>query len=126
MIVVDTSAFLAIAFNEEDSDHFVQVLSDNDLCISAGTLSELYIVAENRNVQDLIDTMIDGTAIEVVPVDRDTTNLVRHAYITWGKGYHKAGLNFGDCFAYALAVQRDLPLLFKGEDFAKTDVKRAA
>lgn len=122
MIAVDTSVFMAIALNEEDSANYIKYLCDNDLCISAGTLSELYIVAAARNVLNAVETMLEGTGIKIVPVDSETARIVKEAYFRWGKGRHAAGLNFGDCFSYALAVQKNIPLLFKGNDFSQTDV----
>ena len=68
------------------------------------------------------DNLIDKLGIEVVPVDREQALLAREAFRRFGKGRHKAGLNFGDCFAYALAKQTNRPLLYKGNDFSQTDI----
>ncbi len=68
------------------------------------------------------DNLIDKLGIEVVPVDREQALLAREAFRRFGKGRHKAGLNFGDCFAYALAKQTNEPLLYKGNDFSQTDI----
>ena len=68
------------------------------------------------------DNLIDKLGIEIVPVDREQALLAREAFRRFGKGRHKAGLNFGDCFAYALAKQKNEPLLYKGNDFSQTDI----
>lgn len=127
MIAVDTSALMAILLGEPDADIVMKVLVEAEaLCISAGTLAEAMIVADRRSVGAEMQQLIEGLGLEVVTVTQSGANAVAAAYRTWGKGIHPAGLNFGDCFAYGLAVERNCPLLFVGDDFSKTDARRAA
>ena len=95
------------------------------LCLSAGTLAEALIVAERRSVGAEMRQLIGGLGIEVVGVTAPGAAAVAASYRAWGKGLHSAGLNFGDCFAHALATERACPLLFVGEDFGRTDVRTA-
>ena len=91
-------------------------------------LLEIAIVIDNRDSPEQmvdLDLFLAEAAVEVVPVTAGQARIARDAYRPFGKGNHPAGLNFGDCFAYALAKERDLPLLFKGEDFARSDVRPA-
>ncbi|KAF0135160.1 MAG: PilT domain-containing protein [Xanthobacteraceae bacterium] len=126
MIVVDTSALMAIVLGEPGADACAAVLEVEQHClISAATLAETMIVAERRNVAVEIADLVEGLAIEVVPVTTASARHVAAAYGRLGKGVHPAGLNFGDCFAYALARERGCPLLFVGEDFSRTDIAAA-
>jgi ribonuclease VapC len=84
------------------------------------------IVADRRSVGAEMQQLIEGLGIEVVTVTQSGADAVAAAYRTWGKGIHPAGLNFGDCFAYGLAAQRNCALLFVGDDFGKTDVRFAS
>ena len=89
---------------------------------------EASILIESRRgiaKRDLFDAFVDDSGIGIEPVTRAQVLIARDAYRRFGKGHHAAGLNFGDCFAYALAKERDLPLLFKGDDFARTNVRPA-
>ena len=123
MIAVDTSALMAVALREPGFEICVAALaSETEVLISAGTLAEALIVAGRRRVGDEILTLVETLGFTVVPVTADAAHRVGRAYAAWGEGVHPAGLNFGDCFAYALAVEYACPLLFVGEDFAKTDV----
>ncbi len=125
MIAVDTSALMAIVLGESQADACIAALDgDPDLVISAGTVAEALIVAARRNVGDEVARLIDGLGMEVVPVTEAVARRVAEAYARWGKGVHPAGLNFGDCFAYAVAKERGCPLLFVGDDFRQTDVER--
>jgi ribonuclease VapC len=127
VIVVDTSALMAILLNEPEAQACVAALVASDrLLISAGTVAETLIVAGRRNVGDEAEKLIAGVGIEIVPTTLSAARGVAQAYAQWGKGIHPAGLNFGDCFAYELAHSNDCPLLFVGNDFARTDVKPAA
>ena len=101
----------------------MQVSQDNH--ISAGTLVETRIMAIGLNVLDELDELIMEFGIRIAPVDASQARIAAQGFAKYGKGRHAAGLNFGDLFAYAPAKTRDEPLLFKGDDFAKTDVKRA-
>ena len=94
--------------------------------ISTGTLIEAAIVVEARLGEAggrEFDLWLQRAGVEQVPVDAEQADLARRAWRRFGKGRHPAGINYGDCFAYALAASRDEPLLFKGDDFAKTDVR---
>ncbi|MBL8568840.1 MAG: type II toxin-antitoxin system VapC family toxin [Phreatobacter sp.] len=123
MMVVDTSALMAIALNEPAANACSAALEHSDDClISAATVAEAMIVAARRNVTDEMEALIGELGIEVVPVSVATARAVAAAYGQWGKGVHPAGLNFGDCFAYALARERGCPLLFVGDDFSRTDI----
>ena len=95
------------------------------LQISAGTLSEALIVAANRGIGAEMAALVAEGGVEVVPVIAVTAARVAEAYAAWGKGRHPAGLNFGDCFAYVLARETGAPLLYVGQDFARTDVVSA-
>ncbi len=126
MIVVDTSALMAIVLNEPEADMCSAVLEAEAEClISAATVAEALVVAARRNVEIEVSTLIDGLALEVAPVTKSTARDVAAAYGRWGKGVHAAGLNFGDCFAYVLAKERRCGLLFVGNDFSQTDVTPA-
>ncbi len=126
MIAVDTSALMAVILREPGFDALMGVLETHaDLAISAGTLAEALIVAGRRGVGDEMASLIDGLGITVAPVTASTARRIAEAYGRWGKGVHPAGLNLGDCFAYALARERSCALLFVGEDFARTDLIRA-
>ena len=126
MIVVDTSALMAIANDEPMAEACLSVLSAEPLVLmSAGTLAEALIVAAGRGITQQMSDVVEQSRMEIVPVTAATARRIGAIYIRFGKGFHPAGLNYGDCFAYELAMQRDCPLLFVGEDFARTDVKRA-
>jgi ribonuclease VapC len=125
-MVIDTSAIVAIALNEPDAaDLELQIADDSVRLISAATVLEATMVIETR-LGDAggreFDLWLLKISAEVVPVDAEQIDAARRAWRRYGKGRHGAALNYGDCFAYALAVTRGEPLLFKGEDFAKTDV----
>lgn len=126
MIVVDTSALMAIALGEDDADACIEVLArDSIVLISAATVAETLIVADRRNVGAEVTRLIEELDFEVVHLTYDSARQVANAYGRWGKGIHVAGLNLGDCFAYALARQSNCPLLYVGDDFTKTDIDRA-
>src|SRR5476651_1143257 len=100
MIVVDTSALMAIVLNEPEADACVTVLAaDDDLLISAGTVAEALIVSARRNVGGEMARLIDGLGFEVVSVTPASARRMARAYATWGSGVHPAARNFGDCFA---------------------------
>ena len=118
---------MAILLNEPEAQACVAALvAAERLLISAGTVAETLIVAGRRNVGDEAEKLISGVGFEVIPTTLATARAVAQAYGHWGKGIHPAELNFGDCFAYELAHSNDCPLLFVGNDFARTDVKPAA
>jgi ribonuclease VapC len=126
MIAVDTSALMAIVLGEAEADACMDALeAEADLLISAGTVAEALIVAGRRNVFEEMSALIDGLGFTIVPVSAAASRLIARAYAQWGRGAHPARLNFGDCFAYALAKEHDCPLLFVGEDFARSDLTAA-
>lgn len=126
MIVVDTSALIAIILNEADAVPCRDVLSvSDDNLISAGTLAEAMIVASGRGIHDEMAELVSGNDLQVVDVTATTSRLVADAYRRWGRSFHPASLNFGDCFAYALAAEGGWPLLYVGNDFAQTDIRPA-
>jgi ribonuclease VapC len=128
LMVVDTSAVLAIAFAEPDADVFLLAIdAATRRLISAVSFVEASIVIDRRRGEVMaadIELVIGVLELEIEPVTAYQARLASEAYRTYGKGNHPAGLNFGDCFAYALAKAAGLPLLFKGDDFARTDVLR--
>jgi ribonuclease VapC len=125
MIAVDTSALMAIVLDDPEADACIAALeTEDDLLISAGTVAEALIVAARRNVGEEMERLIDGLDFEIVSVTSASARRIARAYERWGKGAHPAALNFGDCFAYAVAKEHGCRLLCVGEDFAKTDVER--
>lgn len=125
-IVVDTSALMAIALREPEAGRCITVLSDADeVLIAAPTLTETLIVATGRNILDAMQSALDGLAPTVVDLTAKRAAAAAAAYRDYGKGWHAAGLNFGDCFAYATAKEHGCPILYVGEDFSKTDIAAA-
>ncbi|PVM83105.1 VapC toxin family PIN domain ribonuclease [Caulobacter endophyticus] len=126
-MVLDTSAVLAILWGEPEADLFMRMVADADaLVMSTATRLELQIVCLRRKGPaevENIERFVTEFEIGLEPFDEPQLALAQRAFAEYGAGRH--GLNFGDCFAYALAKARGLPLLFKGEDFAATDVARA-
>ena len=129
-MVLDTSALLALLLDEPEAEEFrAAVEEDTTRLLSAATLLETALVIEARKGEPggrELDSLIQKAEIVVVAVDTEHVSAARRAYRRFGKGRHTAGLNFGDVFAYALARTSGEPLLFKGDDFAKTDVGRVA
>jgi len=129
MITIDTSALTAVVFGEPDASHYATAMlaHTGDCVISAATLVEAGIVVEAKQgpsaTQDL-RLLIERIGAEIAPVDADTAAVAVDAWQRFGKGRHPAGLNFGDCFSYALAKYSGTPLLYKGADFAQTDIAR--
>jgi ribonuclease VapC len=124
MIVVDTSAIMAIVLNEPEADACIAALEAEDaVLISAGTVAEALIVSARRNVGEEATSLIDGLGFEVVTVTPASARRIAQAYAEWGKGVHPAALNFGDCFAYEVAKEHACRLLYVGDDFSKTDVE---
>jgi ribonuclease VapC len=128
-MIVDSSAILAIAFNEPDFSLFVDALAAaTGSTISAVNFVEAAVRVDQTKSALLIaafENIVADAALVVVPATPIHAQLAREAYRRFGKGNHRARLNFGDCFAYALAKETGEPLLFKGGDFAKTDVSSA-
>jgi ribonuclease VapC len=126
VIVVDTSALMAIILAEPESQSCMLCLRDADVVVmSAGTLAECLIVAGRRGKTEEMVQLVEGVSIRVEPVSAAAARRVGDAYARWGRGAHQAGLNFGDCFAYAEAKYQECPLLFVGNDFSKTDIESA-
>lgn len=126
MIAVDTSALLAILLQEPAAeDCKLAIENDGNLVISAGTVAEALIVAARRNIGHHIAGLIEDLGFDIVDVTEGMARRIAAAYERWGKGVHPAGLNFGDCFAYAVAAERNCPLLYVGDDFARTDIRSA-
>jgi ribonuclease VapC len=126
-MIVDTSALIAILRGEPEESLFRSILEKHrGAWISAGTLIESRMIAVSLNVLDEFDELLSELSIRVVPSDERQAEIAIDAYMKFGKGRNPAGLNFGDLFAYALAKLRDEPLLFKGDDFSKTDIESAS
>ncbi len=129
-MIVDTSALVAIFFGEPEADRYIQVIHDADRCrISAANFVELSIIVETQIGPDAArqcDMFFRRAEIIIEPVTTEQAYLARQAYVDFGKGRHAAQLNFGDCFAYALAKATQEPLLFKRKDFSKTDISTVA
>jgi ribonuclease VapC len=124
VIAVDTSALMAIALDEDDASACCAALeSEGALLISAGTVVEALIVGARRNVGAEIERLIDGLGFEIVSVTAASARRIAQAYERWGKGFHPAALNFGDCFAYELAREHRCKLLYVGEEFRRTDIE---
>jgi ribonuclease VapC len=115
---------MAVLLREPQAADCIAVLeAEEDLVISAGTVAEARIVAAKRNVGAEMDTLISQLGFEIVPVTGSSAMRIAQIYAQWGRGFHAAGLNFGDCFAYDVAKQNDCPLLFVGDDFSRTDLR---
>ncbi|MDE2764990.1 MAG: type II toxin-antitoxin system VapC family toxin [Chloroflexota bacterium] len=128
-MIIDSSALCAVLFGEHDAARYAEAIADAEVSrMSAINLLEAAIVVESRGGQpsaDLLDAFIEQAGIEIVPVTADQIAAARSAWRRFGKGNHPARLNLGDCLAYALSQTRHEPLLFKGGDFAQTDVDAA-
>jgi ribonuclease VapC len=127
-MVLDTSALLALLLDEREAEDFRAAVEDDATrLVSAATLLETALVIEARKGEPggrELDALVQKAEVVVVPVDAEHVSEARRAYRRFGKGRHAAGLSFGDLFAYALARMSGEPLLFKGDDFARTDVPR--
>jgi ribonuclease VapC len=128
-MIIDTSAIVAILFNEDDAQIYAEAISRADSCrVSAATFVEAAIVVESQtknNGSRQLDAFIRRAGITIEPVTEEQAHIARQAFTDFGKGRHPAGLNYGDCFSYALSKAMREPLLFKGKDFAKTDLSVA-
>jgi ribonuclease VapC len=125
-VIIDTSAVLAILFAEEDAERYASAIAEAGVrLMSAANYLEAGIVIDNQigpSAGRQFDALISRAEIRIEAVTREHADLARQAYLDYGKGNHPARLNFGDCFAYALSKHTDHPLLFKGDDFSKTDI----
>ena len=128
-MIVDTSALMAVILGEPDAEHVLSLMSRADeLGVSAATLVEAGIVAEakgGREAADDLMALLTDLECVVVPLDQDQTVLAVEAWRRFGNGRHPAALNLGDCFSYAAAKSLGRPLLFKGGNFAQTDISAA-
>jgi len=128
VIAVDTSAMLAILLAEEEAPAFRDLMGEaGRALVSAGTAIEFAVVASRDD--DLFAAalaFLNEPFIDIEPVSAAQAAVAAEAYRRYGKGHHPAGLNLGDIFAYALARERGVPLLFKGDDFSQTDIEDAA
>jgi ribonuclease VapC len=126
-VVIDTSALLAILLGESERGKFIQLLSESETrLLSAANALETAMVVESRRGEIAgreLDLFLHRTKTEIVAVDAEQFSIARFAWRKYGKGRHPAALNFGDCFAYALAKTSSEPLLAKGEDFRRTDLQ---
>jgi ribonuclease VapC len=128
VIAVDTSALVAIVFGEHDAERHLSALRGEATSLSTVSLVEATMVVEARQGADAgrdLLLLVEGAIDEVVPVDEHHAAAAAMAWRRFGRGRHPAGLNFGDCFSYALARTAGIPLLFKGEDFTQTDIESA-
>ena len=130
MIVIDTSAIMAILQDEQERRSFTEAIERADQCLmSAVSFVEASMVMEARSGYEGLrdfDLFVLKAGIALEPVDAEQAKVARSAFIRFGKGRHEANLNFGDCFSYALAKVMGAPLLFKGNDFIQTDIESAA
>jgi ribonuclease VapC len=128
-VILDPSALMAMLLEEPDAPAMERcIAAASSTCISAASLVEAQIVSEGRGGPDAarrLDTLLLRIGTEIVPFTAEHAALAREGWRRYGKGRHPAGLNLGDCFSYALTHVRSEALLFKGDDFAKTDVKAA-
>jgi ribonuclease VapC len=128
-MIIDTSAMVAILYGEPEATAFTRLIYNSETSrISVANYLELSMVIEKQIGPEgtrQVDAFFRRAAIDIEPVTMEQGHLARQAFLDFGKGRHKAGLNFGDCFAYALAKDFAEPLLFKGNDFSETDIRSA-
>jgi ribonuclease VapC len=134
-MVIDTSAIVAVLRLEAEADTFLRAIATTDACfMSALSVLETSMVLAGARDQekiaqekiwDTLDAFLAVSRIDIIPFDKDQALLARAAFLRFGKGRHPAALDLGDCASYALATTRKLPLLFKGNDFTKTDLSVA-
>lgn len=128
-MIIDSSAIVAILSEESDARELAEAIEEAlDRRASVVTYVEAAIVLDSRRNAALsrrLDEFVREARVLLEPVTVEQARLAREAYRDFGKGRHRAGLNFGDCFAYALAKEKGEPLLFKGDDFRRTDVEAA-
>jgi ribonuclease VapC len=127
LIVIDSSALVSVLLGEDSAARVAQAMEDNSpRLLSAANLLETAMVIESRKGEAggrELDLLLYRLRIEIVPVDEDQAEIARLAWRQFGRGHHPAALNYGDCFAYALAKSRRAPLLFVGDDFSQTDIE---
>ena len=125
-MVFDTSALLAILFDEPERRAFTEAIEATEVrLLSTASFVEASMILEARHGAEgvrALDRLLAAANVEIIAVDLPQAHAAREAFRQFGKGRHPAGLNFGDCFSYALAKARSEPLLFKGADFSQTDI----
>jgi ribonuclease VapC len=125
-MIIDTSALVALLDQESEAERIAQALaSTSERMLSAANLVEVGIVMQARRGDDGardLDLLLAKLKVDIEAVTASQADIARKAYRRYGRGRHTANLNFGDCFAYALAKDKSAPLLFKGDDFGRTDV----
>jgi ribonuclease VapC len=128
-VIIDTSAILAILFAEAEADHFMDVILKAETPrMSVASYVEASLRVGGLGVPALdgqLDALLERLGVEIEPVTVEQGHAAREAGAHFGKGRHPAGLNYGDCFSYALARTTGAPLLFKGDDFSRTDILAA-
>lgn len=125
-VAVDSSVLIAILNEERETDAFLGVLATSSFVIGWPTIFEVRIWCHRRLAevkQPWLEAWLASERTRIVPFDGELEALASDAYGRFGKGLHSAGLNFGDCMTYAVARRYKAPLLFKGNDFARTDIK---
>ena len=128
MIVVDTSALVAVVLGEPELAQFSTIMTTNPTVTCAASITEAALVLEEQYGPDSVGDLrllLHETAMEIFPVTGELAWDAHEAWRRFGKGRHPAALNYGDCFSYALAKSLGAPLLFKGNDFSQTDVQSA-
>lgn len=128
-MILDTSAIVAVLYGEPEATEFATLIHDAEECrISVANFVELSMVVESQlgpKGMRQAELFLRRAGVVIEPITVDHGELARQAFLDFGKGRHKAGLNFGDCFSYALAKATGEPLLYKGDDFSQTDIKAA-
>ena len=126
-MVIDTSALLAVLYQEDDAHQFAEAMATAPICrMSAANFLEAAINIDaygDAEASRQLDNFVHQANIQISPVTLTQAQIARQAYQDFGKGRHQAKLNFGDCFAYALSKETGEPLLFKGNDFNSTDIE---
>ena len=126
MIAVDTSALMAILRKEELGEACEAALrTDQPILMSAATLAECLIVARRKQALPGMNVLLALLELQIIDVTPDVARAAADAYGRWGKGFHDADLNYGDCFSYVTAKDNDCPLLYVGNDFGQTDIRSA-
>jgi ribonuclease VapC len=129
-MIIDTSALVSILDQEAEAERLVRAIAAaSERMLSAANLVETGIVMQVRRGNEAprdLDLLLAKLRIDIIPVSGKQANLARKAFQHYGRGRHPAKLNFGDCFAYALAKDSSAPLLFKGDDFSQTDIRIAS
>lgn len=129
-MIVDSSALVAVLMAEPEAGELGELLESRPFSLSAATLTECSIVLRGKGGEAKVlalDELLELTRATIVPLDESQARLASRAYARYGRGSgSRARLNYGDCFSYALAIARDEPLLFTGDDFVHTDVRRVS